>query len=127
MILLVPHLPIVLKSAKNRCTGFTASILMLGRKVAMPVYLIFPGPEAKHNKNIEQYILKFVEKMQSAHNNCTINSEVGDYDSKTVSPAYKVRDAVCVFDSAYVKGRCRELSPTWKGPGIFTPKFSDYY
>lgn len=49
----VPHLHSVLRSAKNRSTGFTASILMLERKVAMPVNLMFPGPLAKDNKNIE--------------------------------------------------------------------------
>ena len=30
------------------------------------------------------------------------------------------------MDTASIKGRCRKLSPTWKGPGIVTNKLSSF-
>ena len=49
-----------------------------------------------------------------------------DHDLKTFTRAYKVGDAVYVLDTAAVKGKCRKLCPTWKGPGVVTRKLSDY-
>ena len=49
-----------------------------------------------------------------------------DYDLKTFARSYQVGDPVYVLDTAAVKGRCRKLNPTWKGPGVITRKLSDY-
>lgn len=128
----VPLLACALRSAKNRSTGFTANMLMLGREVTMPVDLMFPCQEVQNDYNIEQYLLDFIEKMESVHNIARANLKSTqalmkrDYDLKTFARSYQVGDPVYVLDTAAVKGRCRKLNPTWKGPGVITRKLSDY-
>jgi hypothetical protein len=41
-----------------------------------------------------------------------------DYDVKILEKQYKKGDLVHVLDTASIKGKCRKLSPPWKGPGI---------
>nr|XP_022311006.1 uncharacterized protein LOC111116314 [Crassostrea virginica] len=36
-------------------------------------------------------------------------------------------DLVYILDTATVKGKCRKLSPSWKGPGIVVKKLSTYH
>ena len=40
---------------------------------------------------------------------------------------YKEGDLVYILDTATVKGKCRKLSPSWKGPGIVVKKLSTYH
>ena len=49
-----------------------------------------------------------------------------NYDLKTNVRSFKEGDPVYVLDTASVKGKCRKLSPTWKGPGLIVKKLSDY-
>ena len=49
-----------------------------------------------------------------------------DYDLRALEFPYKVGDAVYVLDTATVKGKCRKLSPSWKGPGVIVEKLSAY-
>lgn len=44
-----------------------------------------------------------------------------DYDQKILAKAYK-GDIVYVLDTATVKGKCRKLTPPWKGPGLIVKK-----
>jgi hypothetical protein len=44
-----------------------------------------------------------------------------DYDVKILEKQYKKGDLVYVLDTASIKGKCRKLSPPWKGPGIVFP------
>ena len=50
-----------------------------------------------------------------------------DYDLKTLARSYQVGEPLYVLHTAAVKGRCRKLNPTWKGPGVITRKFSDNF
>ena len=45
-----------------------------------------------------------------------------NYDLKTNFREYQIGDVVYVLDTATVKGRCRKLSATWKGPGLIVDK-----
>jgi hypothetical protein len=49
-----------------------------------------------------------------------------DYDLKMRSHTYEVGDFVYLLDTATVKGKCRKLSPSWKGPGLIVQKLSDH-
>ncbi|XP_071503138.1 uncharacterized protein [Diadema antillarum] len=49
-----------------------------------------------------------------------------DYDLRVASREYLVGDRVYVLDTATVKGQCRKLSPSWKGPGVITERLSPY-
>ena len=128
----LPQVASALRSAKNRSTGFTANMLMLGREVTMPVDLVFPGPREPDDRDIDEFVLDLIEQIQSVHEIARTNLKSTqatmkrDHDLKTFTRAYKVGDAVYVLDTAAVKGKCRKLCPTWKGPGVVTRKLSDY-
>ena len=49
-----------------------------------------------------------------------------DYDVKTLEKQYKKGDLVYVLDTASIKGKCRKLSPPWKGPGIVLERLTPY-
>ena len=49
-----------------------------------------------------------------------------DYDLKFYSRAYKEGDLVYILETATVTGKCRKLSPSWKGTGIVIKKLSPY-
>ena len=48
------------------------------------------------------------------------------FDLKVHSRAYEEKDLVYILYTATVKGNCRKLSPSWKGPGIVIKKHSPY-
>ncbi|KAK3093065.1 hypothetical protein FSP39_010650 [Pinctada imbricata] len=128
----LPQLACALRSAKNRSTGFTANMLMLGREITMPVDLVFPPPEQQDENSVDQFVLNLLEQIQLVHEVARTNLKSSqnlmkrDYDLKTFTRSYMVGDAVYVLDTAAVKGKCRKLSPSWKGPGVITRKLSDY-
>ena len=47
-----------------------------------------------------------------------------DFNLKVYSRAYEEGDLVYILDTATVKGKCRKLSPSWKGPVIVMKKLS---
>ena len=100
-----------LRSAVNRNSCFTANKLMLGREVNTPADLLYPAPKQGDTVDLEAYMVELEQALQTAHETargllCT--SE--DY----------------ILDTATVKGKCRKLSPSWKGPGIVIKKLSPF-
>ena len=49
-----------------------------------------------------------------------------DNGLKVYSRAYEEGDLVYILDTGTVKGKCRKLSPSWKGTGIVIKKLSPY-
>ena len=49
-----------------------------------------------------------------------------DYGLKVFSRAYEKVDLVYILDTATVKGKCRKLRTSWRGPGIVIKKLSPY-
>ena len=49
-----------------------------------------------------------------------------DYDVKILEKQYKKGDLVYVLDTANIKGKCRKLSPPWKGPGNVLERLTPY-
>ena len=49
-----------------------------------------------------------------------------DYDVKILEKQYKKGDLVYVLDTANIKGKCKKLSPPWKGPGIVLERLTPY-
>lgn len=49
-----------------------------------------------------------------------------DYDLKVVEHQYNVGDLVYQLDTATIKGKCRKLSPVWKGPGRVVEKLTPF-
>jgi hypothetical protein len=121
-----------LRSAVNRSTGFTANKLMLGREVDTPAHLMYPPPPRAEEPDLDAYVADLQKSMLLAHE--TARSQLRttekrlkrDYDLKMRSHTYEVGDFVYFLDTATVKGKCRKLSPSWKGPGLIVQKLSDH-
>ena len=125
----LPQLAGALRSAVNRNTGFTPNKLMLGREVNIPADLMFPA-DLPTVANPDEYIQELENATLSAHKAARDNLKTAqmrmkrDYDLKILEHTYAVGDVVYVLDTAVVKGKCRKLSPPWKGPGIILEKIS---
>ena len=128
----LPRIVGALRSAVNRSTGYTANMLMLGREVNQPVDLVFPHPSFSDQIDCDQYVAELSENIKLAHQTArnTLKTTQAimkrNYDIKTLVHSYEEGDIVYVLDTASIKGRCRKLSPTWKGPGIIVEKLTDY-
>ncbi|XP_022111688.1 uncharacterized protein LOC110990915, partial [Acanthaster planci] len=89
------------RSTVNCSTGFMPSMLMLGRETNQPVDLMFPfPPSAKTVGSIDEYCSDLAQAISSAHE--------------------------AARTTLLVKGKCRKLSPPWKGPALITRKLSPY-
>ena len=120
-----------LRSAVNRQTGFTPNRMVLGREVNTPAHLMFPHARDTHI-DPDGYVEELVRTIQAAHEfarkalNTASKRSKRDYDLRTRLRGYKVGEAVYLLDSATLKGKCKKLSPPWKGPGVIVKCISAY-
>ena len=118
-----------LRSSVNRSTGYTANRLMLGRKINLPAHLMFPHPATK-TTDVNEYVAKLTSSIQKAHDTArktlktSLHRMKRDYDLRVLERSYEEGDLVYLLDTASVKGKCRKLSPPWKGPSVITKKVS---
>jgi hypothetical protein len=49
-----------------------------------------------------------------------------DCDVKILEKQYQKGDLVYVLDTAIIKGKCKNLSPPWKGPGVVLDRLTPY-
>ncbi|XP_056003459.1 uncharacterized protein LOC130046578 [Ostrea edulis] len=119
-----------LRSSVNRSTGFTANKLMLGRETNTPADLMYAPPIRGEDLDLEDYVVNLEKSIQAAHEiararlRTTEERMKRDYDLRVRFRAYQEGDTVYVLDTATVKGKCRKLSPSWKGPGLVVQKLS---
>lgn len=125
----IPQIASALRSCVNRSTGFTPNMLMLGREITQPVDLVYPLTLARHSgKDLDQCLAELIENICIAHETArdalktTQSIMKRNYDLKILEKAYRVGDIVYVLDTATVKGKCRKLTPPWKGPGLIVKK-----
>ena len=101
---------------------------MLGREVNNPADLLYPALKQGDTVDLEAYVVDLEQALQNAHETASgllRTSEERmkrDYGLKVFSRAYEEGDLVYILDTATVKGKCRKLSPSWKGPGIVIKK-----
>ena len=128
------HLPQItgaLRSAVNRQTGFTANKLMLGREINIPASLMFPHTQKEYD-DVDEFVADLVQRTQQAHEiaRTTLKTSTKrmkrNYDLRVSERSYKVGDAIYLLDTAVLKGKCKKLSPPWKGPGVIVTKVSSY-
>jgi hypothetical protein len=106
---------------------------MLGREVNTPADLMFGDVRNGPPVDIEAYALDLQRATQMAHETARSRLKTSeermkrDYDLKEFTRSYNLGDFVYVLDTATVKGKCRKLSPSWKGPGIILKKLSPHH
>ena len=106
--------------------------MMLGREINMPADLMFgqgtTSVELDSNSYVRQLqdTLKNVHELDRAQLKTSQQRAKRDYDVHINERAYKKGDVVYILDTASKKGKCRKLSPSWKGPGAITEKLTPY-
>ena len=122
-----------IRSTVNRSTGFTPNMLMLGREINQPADLMFPLPtSAKKVDSVDDYCSNLAQAISEAHETARVTLRSTqkrmkrDYDVKVRKWDYQVGNWVYILDTASIKGKCRKLSPPWKGPALITKKLSPY-
>jgi hypothetical protein len=96
---------------------------MLGREVNTPAYLMFGDVRRDPPVDIKAYVLDLERATQIAHE--TARSRLKTLEER-IKRDYDLGDLVYVLDTCTVKGNCRKLSPSWKGPGIILKKLNPH-
>ncbi|VDI79723.1 nucleosome-remodeling factor subunit BPTF [Mytilus galloprovincialis] len=92
----------------------------------------FQGPQGEEIQDREKYVSDLEEAIQGAHELARANLKTAqerlkrDYDLKVVVKRFKVGDLVYQLDTATIKGKCRKLTPSWKGPGVVVESLTPY-
>ncbi|XP_070546257.1 uncharacterized protein [Ptychodera flava] len=128
----LPQIAAAMRVSVNRSTGYTANRLMLGREVNLPSELMYSQPSASSAEDLGQYVQNLEQTLKTTHNIArkTLKTDQErmkrDYDLRINTKAYDLGDCVYILDTATIKGKCRKLSPPWKGPGIVVEKLTPY-
>ena len=122
------HLPLIamaLHSMKNRSTGFSANMLMLGREVIQPIDLILGTPRATP-QDPPTWVANLTSSLSSVHK--LAREKIGetqlrqkrDYDLRVFEKSYNVGDVVYLRDSSTRIGISSKVRPPWTGPCLIT-------
>jgi hypothetical protein len=99
-------------------------MLMLGRETNQPADLMFGVGKEKNYSDSDEYVMGLEKAIRNAHEvarntlNSTQKKMKLDCDVKILEKQYQKGDLVYVLDTAIIKGKCKNLSPPWKGPGV---------
>ncbi|VDI39650.1 Hypothetical predicted protein [Mytilus galloprovincialis] len=127
-----PQLAGALRASVNRSTGYTPNKLMLGRETNQPADLMFGKTDEPQYTGTEEYIIGLEKSLKSAHEiarNTLKTSQAKmkkDYDLRVFERQYAAGDLVYVLDTAQVKGKSKNLSSPWKGPGMLIDKITPF-
>ena len=122
--LYIPLLTAAIRSCKNRSTGLTPNMMMLGRETYCPGDLVFPL-RGETPTSPEAYVQKLSETLQAAHESARttlkvqLKKEKRSYDLKQNIESFKKGDAVYLLDKKPPKkGKSKKLQPVWTGPFV---------
>ena len=105
--------------------------MMLGREINMPADIMFPQARETYD-DPDSFVSKLAAQMKTAHEVARNSLKSAtkrmkrNYDLRILHRNYSKGDLVYLLDTAVLKGKCKKLSPPWKGPGVITKKLSDY-
>ena len=118
------HLPLIsmaLHSMKNKSTGFSANMLMLGREVIQPIDLILglPRPSPQDPATWVAYLTSNLSKIHTLAREKIGSTQLRqkrDYDLRVYERSFKEGDVVYLRDSATQIGISSKMRPPWIGP-----------
>ena len=115
------HFPLALmayRSSVHESTGFSPSMLMLGREIELPIDLLY-GPHSVKQGNLigseGSYLWNLTQTLCSIHNIArqkmkrASDRQKRQYDHKICARQYRVGDPVWVFNPTKTKGRSPKL------------------
>ena len=129
--LYLPQIASALRATVNRNTGFTPNRLMLGREVATPAELMYPGHPQK-KVIVEEFLKNLDDKMSEAHETArkTLKTRLKRaeryYNLNQKVEDLQVGDVVYLLDKSSRKGRSKKLDPIWIGPGVIVHRLTPF-
>ena len=107
---------------------------MLGREVNQPAELMFrtPGTGDYEDQTKDQYVADLAQALLESHELAREHLKTAQrmakryFDLKLNTRELKAGDLVYQLDTATIKGKCKKLSPCWKGPGVIVKKLTPY-
>jgi hypothetical protein len=115
----LPYATFTYNTTPHTATTFTLFELMYGRSA------ILPSAVKRHLQtfyNYDNYLLDLKSKLQHCHeaarNNLLSNKQKSKlyYDRNTNTQNFAVRDLVRLEDESSTIGKCKKLTPIYKGP-----------
>ncbi|CAC5404234.1 unnamed protein product [Mytilus coruscus] len=124
------------RSSEHETTKLSPCMLMLGRKIELPIDLIYgPHPQRDEFPIETEAANAYVQKLQTlmwdvqqkARKNLITasNRQKRQYDLRANQNSYKVGDSVWLNILARVKHISQKLQKQWDGPYIITEVISD--
>ena len=117
-----------IRAVKNRSTGYTANMMMLGREVIQPIDLVFGAStrELSQGDDPVKYVGHLRETLQAVHTaaretlKSTQTYQKRTYDLRQNVNMFEPGDLVYELNSSTKVGRSSKLQPVWKGPLLVT-------
>ena len=127
----IPLLTGAIRSMKNRHTGMTANMLMLGREVRRPISLVYGKNEITPEPCSHEYVQKLLQSFSHVHR--LARKQIGTamvvqkdcYDHKIRRSDFHPGDLVYRQNLMFKKGESRKLAPPWIGPFLVIKQMSE--
>lgn len=111
-------------------TGYSPFFLMFGRKVRMPVDIMY-GSSTPQKLTVPQYVADLRASLSAAYEGvrkemgCKLERQKELYNKKAHGEPYNPGDLVCLHNPAVPQGRSRKLHHPWTGPYRIVNRISD--
>lgn len=121
----LPTISRTLHSMKNKSTGFSANMLMLGRETIQPLDILLGRCDFLRSDHCD-WLKNLVSNLSQAHSVARTNigeaqfRQKRDYDLRVLQHPYELGDTVYICDSSTKVGVSAKLRPPWKGPFLVT-------
>ena len=120
-----------MRSSRNRQTGYTPNLLMLGREVWKPVELVFGTSSKLSVQSESRYVRDLKNTLENAHSLARKHLRSSQaiqkrhYDLHASHSSFKVGDVVYRKYRSTKSMNSRKLCPVWSGPflivGVVSP------
>ena len=121
----LPLIAMALHSMKNKSTGFSANMMMLGRETTKPIDLILGLP--RHTpQDPPNWVATLTRNLSRVHQLAretigkTQMRQKRDYDLRVLQHPYETGDVVYLLDSSTKIGLSKKLRPPYIGPFLIT-------
>jgi hypothetical protein len=128
----LPFLCMAYRSTQHETTGYTPNMMMLGRELPMPSYLLLSPPGNDDEKAPGQYVKELQQKLQEVHQVAREKLERGhvkqkkQYDKGAQVRKWKEGQAVWLYNPTKTVGRSPKLTIFWEAqPYVITKVISD--
>ncbi len=122
----IPLLAGAIRSTKNRQTGFSPNMMMLGREVSTPWDILVGQGGSSSGTTSVGFVENVRSRLERVHQQArdslgaALMRQKRDYDLRLESRTYSLGDLVYLLNPAPKVGETKKLIPVWKGPFLIS-------